>query len=142
MRKAAHPTAPDAVALHRALEQCHGVVRAKGQKNSEIRDAAARVTLEYDGHFTVDDLVKALRESGVADAHPATVYRLVPLLARRCDQNAARHLRLPAARGQCTALEQQAHDQSHRHKEHEQTHSQRFRDFTPQVDAGDDAVRS
>lgn len=78
---ARRPERPDrvfahcAVALHRALEQLHGVVRAKGQKNSEIRDAAARVTLDYDGHFTVDDLVKALRESGVADAHPATVYR-------------------------------------------------------------------
>lgn len=80
MRKAAHPAALDAVALHRALEQLHEVVRARGQKSSEIRDAVARAALEYDGHFTVDDLVKALRESGVADAHQATVYRVIPLL--------------------------------------------------------------
>lgn len=80
MRKAAHPTALDSVALHRALEQLHGVVRAKRLKNSEIRDAIARAALAYDGHFTVDDLVTALRRSGIADAHPATVYRVIPLL--------------------------------------------------------------
>ncbi len=80
MRKAAPPPALDPVALERALGRLHAVVRAKGQKNSEIRDAVARVALAYDGHFTVDDLVKALRESGVADAHQATVYRVVPLL--------------------------------------------------------------
>lgn len=80
MRRAAHPTALDEVALERALEQLHGVVRAKGLKNSGIRDAVARVALAYDGHFTVDDLVKSLRETGIADAHPATVYRVVPLL--------------------------------------------------------------
>lgn len=66
--------------MHRALDQLHGVVRAKGLKNSGVRDAVARVALEYDGHFTVDDLVNKVRETGVADAHPATVYRVVPLL--------------------------------------------------------------
>ena len=80
MRRAARPAALDAVAVHRALEQLHGVVRRKGQKNSEVRDAVARVALEREGHFTVDELVQTLRETGVADAHPATVYRVVPLL--------------------------------------------------------------
>lgn len=80
MRRAAQPTALDAVAMYRALDQLHGVVRAKGLKNSEVRDAVARAALAYDGHFTVEDLVKTLRETEVADAHPATVYRVVPLL--------------------------------------------------------------
>ncbi|HVK71260.1 MAG TPA: transcriptional repressor [Polyangium sp.] len=80
MRKATQPPVLDAVGIHRALEQLHGVVRAKGLKNSEVRDAVARVALAYDGHFTVEDLVKTLRETGTVEAHPATVYRIVPLL--------------------------------------------------------------
>lgn len=80
MRKAAQPQTLDAVALHHALEQLHDVARAKGLKNSETRDAVARIALAYDGHFTVDDLVKSVCESGVADAHPATVCRVVRLL--------------------------------------------------------------
>jgi Fur family transcriptional regulator, ferric uptake regulator len=80
MRKVARSQALDPVGVDRALEQLRGVVRAKGLKSSAVRDAVARVALGYDGHFTVDDLVKSLRETGVTDAHPATVYRVLPLL--------------------------------------------------------------
>lgn len=40
----------------------------------------ARAALRYEGHFTVDDLVKDFRDRGEGDIHPATVYRVLPLL--------------------------------------------------------------
>ncbi len=80
MRRVAHSPALDPVGIDRALEQLRSVVRAKGLKSSVVRESVARVALGYDGHFTVDDLVKTLRETGVAGAHPATVYRILPLL--------------------------------------------------------------
>lgn len=80
MRRVAPSSALDPIGIDRALAQLRSVVRSKGLKSSAVRDAVARVALGYDGHFTVEDLVKTLRESGVADAHPATVYRVLPLL--------------------------------------------------------------
>ena len=80
MRRVAHTSALDSIGVDRALDQLRNVVRAKGLKSSAVRDAVARVALAYDGHFTVEDLVKTLRETGVTDVHPATVYRVLPLL--------------------------------------------------------------
>jgi Fur family transcriptional regulator, ferric uptake regulator len=80
MRRVAHTSALDSIGVDRALDQLRNVVRAKGLKSSAVRDAVARVALGYDGHFTVEDLVKSLRETGVTDVHPATVYRVLPLL--------------------------------------------------------------
>lgn len=47
---------------------------------SKVRESIARAALAYQGHFSVDDLVRSLQEEGVHDAHQATVYRAVPLM--------------------------------------------------------------
>lgn len=70
----------DEAGLERALAQLHKAVRARGLKSSSVRDAVARAALRQRGHFSVEDLVRELKEGGVADAHPATVYRVLPLL--------------------------------------------------------------
>lgn len=75
------PTDPPSEAdLERALERLRELVRARGLKTSKVRESIARAALQYEGHFSVDDLVQLLRDSGVQDAHVATVYRAVPLL--------------------------------------------------------------
>ncbi len=70
----------DDAAIERALEQLRDTVRSHGLKSSSVRDAVARAALQHEGHFSVDDLVTEVREGGIADAHPATVYRVLPLL--------------------------------------------------------------
>lgn len=80
MRKVGRQNTLDEEGIQRGLEHLHGLVRARGLKSSAVRDAVARAALQREGHFTVEDLVKALREGGVGDAHPATVYRVLPLL--------------------------------------------------------------
>jgi Fur family transcriptional regulator, ferric uptake regulator len=70
----------DEAGLERALDQLHTAVRERGLKSSSVRDAVARVALRQRGHFSVEDLVRELKAGGVADAHPATVYRVLPLL--------------------------------------------------------------
>lgn len=64
----------------RALERFTTLLRGKSLKLSRVRESIARAALAYDGHFSVDDLVRALQADGVADAHVATVYRAMPLL--------------------------------------------------------------
>lgn len=64
----------------RALERLRVVLRARTLKMSKVRESIARAALEYEGHFSVDELVHTLHASGVQDAHMATVYRAVPLM--------------------------------------------------------------
>jgi Fur family ferric uptake transcriptional regulator len=80
MRRLRQPSALDDAALLRALERLHDVVRQRGLKSSSVRDDVARVALRRDGHFSVDDLAKELRERGIPGAHTATIYRVLPLL--------------------------------------------------------------
>lgn len=63
-----------------ALERFTELLRGKSLKLSKVREAIARAALAYEGHFTVDELVRALQADGVSDAHVATVYRAMPLL--------------------------------------------------------------
>jgi Fur family ferric uptake transcriptional regulator len=64
----------------RALERLRGILKARTLKMSKVRESIARAALEYDGHFSVEQLVHMLHASGVRDAHMATVYRAVPLM--------------------------------------------------------------
>lgn len=80
MRRISHADALDDAALARAIERLRQVVRARGLKASAVRDQVARVALRRDGHFFVEDLVRDLKARRVADVHPATVYRVLPLL--------------------------------------------------------------
>lgn len=70
----------DEAGVERALEELRELIRTKGLKSSSVRETIARAALQRAGHFSVDDLVRDLRTSGLADAHPATVYRVLPLL--------------------------------------------------------------
>lgn len=80
MRRLHDPSVLDDAGLQRALDQLQEAVRMRGLKRSAVRDAVARAALRRKGHFSVEDLVQELRESGDLDAHPATVYRVLPLL--------------------------------------------------------------
>ena len=80
MRRLHDPAVLDDAGLQRALDQLQEAVRLRGLKRSAVRDAVARAALRRKGHFSVEDLVQELRESGDLDAHPATVYRVLPLL--------------------------------------------------------------
>lgn len=66
--------------LQRALEVFKRTLHERGLRLSTVREAIARVALSYDGHFEVNDLMRALRAADVHDAHLATVYRTLPLL--------------------------------------------------------------
>ncbi|ATB42162.1 transcriptional repressor [Cystobacter fuscus] len=79
MRRVNAP-ALDSGGLERALEQLRAVVHGKGLKSSGVRDAVARAALQYEGHFTAEELLTELRAQGAADTHAATVYRVLPLL--------------------------------------------------------------
>jgi len=70
--------APDLIA--RALERFKTVLHGRSLKMSKVRESIARAALGYEGHFSVDDLVRLLQKRGVRDAHMATVYRAVPLM--------------------------------------------------------------
>jgi len=67
-------------AWRRALESLRTVLKARALKMSKVRESIARAALEYEGHFSVEQLVHTLHASGVRDAHMATVYRAVPLM--------------------------------------------------------------
>jgi len=67
-------------AVDRALERFRAVLKERSLKMSKVRESIARTALAYEGHFSVDDLLRVLHERGVRDAHMATVYRAVPLL--------------------------------------------------------------
>jgi Fur family ferric uptake transcriptional regulator len=66
--------------VERAIERLREHVRARGLKRSTVREAVARVALRRGGHFSVDELLGDLRAQGMRDAHPATLYRVLPLL--------------------------------------------------------------
>jgi len=80
VRRLHRAPALDAAAIERAVEHLNQTVREHGLKTSSVRNAVARAALRHQGHFSVDDLVRDVREGGLADAHPATVYRVLPLL--------------------------------------------------------------
>lgn len=80
MRKVVQVRGLDPRGLERALGHLHAVVREKGLKSSGVRDAIARAALQYEGHFTAEELLTVLRTEGTLDAHAATVYRVLPLL--------------------------------------------------------------
>jgi Fur family ferric uptake transcriptional regulator len=67
-------------ALGRALERFRAVLHAQALKMSKVRESIARAALVYEGHFSVEELVRVLHAQGVRDAHVATVYRAVPLM--------------------------------------------------------------
>ncbi|NVB37561.1 transcriptional repressor [Pseudenhygromyxa sp. WMMC2535] len=70
----------DSAGIERALEQLHALVKARGLKSSATREAVARAALRRRGHFSVDQLVADLEQSEAPVVHPATVYRVLPLL--------------------------------------------------------------
>jgi len=67
-------------AIARGLDHLREVLRARQLKMSSVREAIARAALAYEGHFSVDELVRRLHASGVREAHVATVYRSLPLM--------------------------------------------------------------
>ena len=80
MKRRVTVKALDPTGVERALEQLGELVRTRGLKSSSVRDAVARAALARRGHFTVDELIHDLRRKGVEGVHPATVYRVLPLL--------------------------------------------------------------
>lgn len=80
MRKVVSARALDPRGVDRALDQLHAVVREKGLKGSGVRNAIARAALQYEGHFTAEELLATLRTEGTRDVHAATIYRVLPLL--------------------------------------------------------------
>jgi Fur family ferric uptake transcriptional regulator len=80
MRTARGTQAINEARLRRALERLRQVIHDKSLKMTRVREAIARAALAYEGHFSVDDLLKVLRTARVKDAHQATVYRAMPLL--------------------------------------------------------------
>ncbi len=78
MHRLRQAPALDDAAVDRALSRLRDKVRDLGLKSSTVRDAVARAALKRRGHFSVDDLIADLGPN--SDAHPATVYRVLPLL--------------------------------------------------------------
>lgn len=109
MRRIRQPTSLDERGLGRAIEQLREVVRRRGLKSSAVREVVARAALQQSGHFTVEALVTRLRESGVADTHPATVYRVLPLLV---EAGLLQTTLLSSGEGACyeRAFEREHHD--------------------------------
>jgi Fur family ferric uptake transcriptional regulator len=66
--------------VDRALARFRGVLHKQSLRFSKVRESIARAALAYDGHFSVEDLLRELQSSGVRDAHLATLYRAMPLL--------------------------------------------------------------
>lgn len=66
--------------VERALGRFRGLLKRKRLRFSSVREAIARAALAYEGHFEVNDLMGALTNANVKDAHMATVYRTLPLL--------------------------------------------------------------
>lgn len=66
--------------IERALVRLRTVLHEKSLKMSKVREAIARAALTYEGHFSVEDLVRVLQANNVRDAHLATVYRALPLM--------------------------------------------------------------
>ena len=66
--------------VKRALFQLRQLVQARGLKSSSVREAIAEAALRQPGHFSVEVLVAQLHRAGFEAVHPATVYRVLPLL--------------------------------------------------------------
>ncbi|HVW29994.1 MAG TPA: transcriptional repressor [Polyangiaceae bacterium] len=64
----------------RALGRYRRVLRNSSLKCTRVREAIARAALGFDGHFSVNDLVRALRSSGIQGANASSVYRAMPLM--------------------------------------------------------------
>lgn len=62
-----------------AIERFRALLRERGQRFTHEREAIVEVLLSRGGHFTVEALLDALRERGLA-ASRATIYRALPLL--------------------------------------------------------------
>lgn len=80
MRELPQEPALDAEAELRALTHLGRWLRERGLKSSAIRDAIAQAALRRRGHFSVEELVADLKSGPRAEVHPATVYRVLPLL--------------------------------------------------------------
>lgn len=78
MRKVDDRAKLDDSAIERALERLNELVKKRGLKSSATREAVARAALRRSGHFSVDELVQDLKTT--VGVHPATVYRVLPLL--------------------------------------------------------------
>lgn len=57
------------------MDRLRAHVKARGLKSSVVRDAVARVALDMDGHFSVDELRRRL-----PSAHLSSVYRILRVL--------------------------------------------------------------
>lgn len=80
MRGSRKASGPPEEVIERALIRFRDVLHGKALKMSKVREAIARAALTYEGHFSVEDLVRVLQANDVRDAHLATVYRAVPLM--------------------------------------------------------------
>jgi Fur family ferric uptake transcriptional regulator len=80
MRTARRKAAVGEEVLGRALDRFRSVLHERSLKMSRVRESIARTALLYEGHFSVDDLLRLLHADGIRDAHMATVYRAVPLM--------------------------------------------------------------
>jgi Fur family transcriptional regulator, ferric uptake regulator len=76
------PLSDDGIARGLSVLRAH--VKKLGLKSSVTRDAVAKAALERVGHFTVEDLITDIRKDSTLDVHPATVYRILPLLLDAC----------------------------------------------------------
>jgi Fur family ferric uptake transcriptional regulator len=72
--------APSEESLARALERFRLLLHERALRFSKVREAIARRALTYEGHFSVEDLLRGLQADGVRDAHLATIYRALPLM--------------------------------------------------------------
>lgn len=61
------------------MSRLRATVQRLGLKRSAVREAVAELALRRSGHFSIDDLVADARAVSLR-AHPATIYRVVPLL--------------------------------------------------------------
>jgi Fur family transcriptional regulator, ferric uptake regulator len=80
MRAARKKSSVEEAVVLRALERLRTVLHERALKMSRVREAIARAALNYDGHFSVDHLLRVLHARGVHEAHMATVYRALPLM--------------------------------------------------------------
>lgn len=79
MRPATSPSTLRSASVERAIERLRDTVRAAGLKNSAVRESIARVALNKPGHYSADELASDIRQVHER-VHPATVYRVLPLL--------------------------------------------------------------
>src|SRR5262245_4743818 len=100
----------DKASLTRALAAFRAFLHERGLKVSSVREAVAEAALTYDGHFSVEDLLRVLRAKGVQDAHLATIYRALPLLVEARLIEAA-----PAAKGDSQRFELAFEREHHNH---------------------------